>query len=228
MKDKRLRNELKYVIRKTDFAKIRGWLECYVKPDPYTIDNMYHVRSLYFDTLDSKDLQCNLDGLFLKEKFRLRYYMQSGQLRLERKVKIGEKGYKDSVSLSRDEGEKIVRGDFSPLKATGDKMREQFYVKMAAQVYVPKTIILFDRTPYVYGVEDTRITFDTAVSATDVTSAFFDERITSSIPILDGRFGILEVKYNRYIVGVLQEVFAALGTNPVANSKYTLARMYNH
>jgi hypothetical protein len=68
------RREIKYVISVTDFYRLRSYLESYLKPDEYSGETGYTVRSLYFDSYNDRDLFDVLDGLMEKRKIRLRIY----------------------------------------------------------------------------------------------------------------------------------------------------------
>lgn len=54
------------------------------------------VNNIYFDTLDYDDLKANIDGLFHRSKFRIRWYgcEETFYPILEEKIKQGQLGYK--------------------------------------------------------------------------------------------------------------------------------------
>lgn len=68
------RKEIKYVILKSEFYRIRKHLDVLMKKDKHCDIDGYMVRSLYFDSLYNRDLYDTLDGNMEKQKIRLRIY----------------------------------------------------------------------------------------------------------------------------------------------------------
>ena len=68
------RHEWKHELNYLDLLSIRARLRAVMEPDPHTIDGKYYIRSLYFDNPNDKALREKLDGVNLREKFRIRYY----------------------------------------------------------------------------------------------------------------------------------------------------------
>lgn len=57
--------------------------------DSHTINGRYEIRSLYFDNLQDKALLEKINGVNVREKFRVRYYNGDASfLLLEKKSKI--------------------------------------------------------------------------------------------------------------------------------------------
>ena len=77
--DKHYRHEWKHVLHVGDLLILRQRLSAVMDRDPHTINGKYHIRSLYFDNLYDKALREKIDGISMREKFRLRLYM--GMLR---------------------------------------------------------------------------------------------------------------------------------------------------
>jgi len=221
---KKLRKEIKYIISNVDFMLLRPFIEAYISSDQNAENGSYTIRTLYYDNIDSDDLNDNLIGNEIKKKIRLRHYEGTDKFVLEVKHKIGENGYKDQFSLTKEEAKEIVSANYKCLKAKGDAGFRLYY-KMTSEVYRPRSIVVYDRDPYVFTADNTRITYDYNIKATKIVSAFFDPEIYSLTPILEYQLGVLEVKYNDRVIGPLQEVVSRIAKNAVANSKYTLARM---
>lgn len=69
-----------------------------MEQDPHTQDGKYMIRSLYFDDPSDKALREKLDGVNLREKFRIRYYNRDPSLlHLEKKSKHNSLGTKFSA-----------------------------------------------------------------------------------------------------------------------------------
>jgi hypothetical protein len=84
---------------------------------------------------------------------------------------------------------------------------------------------VYEREPFVFLANNTRVTFDYMITRTKVCTSFFDKRIISLSPIIENQLGVLEIKYNDVLIGPLQDLLKKLNIHPVANSKYTLARL---
>jgi hypothetical protein len=223
----KLRDETKYVIHQYDYIKVKPFLESYLSVDPNAVNGKYTVRSLYFDSIDNDDLYDNLQGNEIKKKIRLRHYPGTEKYTLEVKHKIGSRGYKESYRLSREEAEEVAKSNFDCLKSKGDKGMLLYY-EMTTKIYRPKSIIVYDRDPYTFLLDNTRVTFDYNIRSTPITSSFFDQRITSLKPMLDPQLGVFEVKCDKEVFGAIQDIIKKLNIHPVANSKYTLARMIEY
>ena len=68
------RNEWKHLISPSDRAQLRTRLSAVAYQDPHAIDGRYKIRSLYFDTISDRVLREKIDGVSVREKFRIRYY----------------------------------------------------------------------------------------------------------------------------------------------------------
>ena len=68
------RHEWKHAINYTDLLVIRQRLRAVAKPDEHARDGQYLIRSLYFDNARDKALREKIDGVNMREKFRIRYY----------------------------------------------------------------------------------------------------------------------------------------------------------
>ena len=71
--DTHYRHEWKHVINMGDLAAIRARLRAVAEPDPHAVDGRYLIRSLYFDNARDKALREKIDGVNMREKFRIRY-----------------------------------------------------------------------------------------------------------------------------------------------------------
>lgn len=69
-----MRYEWKHRLSPADLPFLRRRLEVVAQPDPHAVDGKYHIRSLYFDTPADTALREKLDGVNVREKFRIRCY----------------------------------------------------------------------------------------------------------------------------------------------------------
>ena len=105
------RHEWKHVLNTGDLLILRQRLQSIMEKDPYAVNGKYQIRSLYFDTLDDKALREKIDGVNMREKFRIRLYnYDSSVIHLEKKSKRNGLGSKYSSNLTAEEAQKIVDG----------------------------------------------------------------------------------------------------------------------
>ena len=99
------RHEWKHVISPADLLVLRQRLPLLMEWDPHATGGEYLVRSLYFDNAADTILREKLDGVNVREKFRLRYYNGDPTfLRLEKKSKINGLCLKQTAPLSPRSG----------------------------------------------------------------------------------------------------------------------------
>ena len=69
--DIRYRHEWKHEISYADLLAIRQRLRAVAESDPHASGGRYLIRSLYFDNAADKALREKIDGVNLREKFRI-------------------------------------------------------------------------------------------------------------------------------------------------------------
>lgn len=218
------RKEIKYPISILDFYRLQKKLECFVQLDPHSGENGYGVRSLYFDSPGDHDLFDTLDGNMEKRKIRLRYYpANTDNIKLEYKCKSGSDGVKHSLTVSKENAQRLINGEYSFLLDLQEPLALKLYTRLMIGGYHPKVIIEYNRLAYTYPVSNTRLTFDSAVSASYVVDSFFDAD-PGLIPIMAPDLGVLEVKYDQFLVGILKELVESVDSSARANSKYAQSR----
>ena len=99
------RHELKYQINPADHHALRQRLRAVMKRDPHTrADGFYTIRSVYFDNYKDKALREKLDGVQLREKFRIRWYNDDlSYITLEKKIKHNDLCMKVGAPLTEQE-----------------------------------------------------------------------------------------------------------------------------
>lgn len=226
---KQYRHELKYVISEGEHKLLSTRIKACLKQDYYASRNggEYNIRSLYFDDPFDSALFEKSDGVASRDKFRIRIYNLSDDvIKLERKHKEGQYIKKDSVSLSRQDYEEIVRGNLDCLKRNDSPFAMQFYGIFKANHLRPRVLVDYTREPYVFPAEDVRITFDknlrTAMRCTDL---FNPHLITYPVWDLRGCM-ILEVKFNGSLPQYVQELLTLGAAQRTAASKYVFCRRY--
>ncbi|MBQ9411906.1 MAG: polyphosphate polymerase domain-containing protein [Oscillospiraceae bacterium] len=219
------RHEWKHELNYLDLLSIRSRLRAVAQPDPHAADGKYLIRSLYFDNLNDKALREKLDGVNMREKFRIRYYNGDPSLvRLEKKSKLNGLCAKLSNPLTAEEAQRIVDGQLGWMLDSGRPLVQELYCKMRCQGLRPKTIVDYTREPFVYAPGNVRVTFDydirTGLRATD----FLDPNCVT-VPAGDAPI-LLEVKWDEFLPSVIRDAVQMPGRHVTAFSKYAQCRIY--
>lgn len=193
--------------------------------DPHARDKGYYtIRSLYFDNLQDKALREKLDGVNQREKFRIRYYDgDTSVIHLEKKVKRGGLGYKVSCPLTAEEAQRIVDGNTLWMASDRRGLVVELYAKMKFQGLRPRTIVDYQRIPFVYGPGNVRVTVDynirTGLNCTDFLNPHCPMAPT-------GQDIVLEVKWDNYLPTIIRHAVQLKGRRETAFSKYGICRIY--
>ncbi len=219
------RHEWKHEITWSDLLCIRSRLRAFAQSDPHAIDGRYLIRSLYFDNSSDKALREKIDGVDMREKFRIRYYNHDTSLiHLEKKSKRNGLGTKYSAILSAAEAQAIVNGEDSWMMDSGRPLIQELYCKMRYQGMRPRTIVDYTREPYIYRPGNVRVTFDydirTGLSCTDFLNPDCITIPAGNVPIT------LEVKWDEYLPDVIRSAVQMPGRHAAAFSKYAQCRIY--
>ena len=106
------RFEHKYRVSEELAAEIENVARFHVDPDRHSIDGVYQVNSLYFDTPDNADAHETDDGIAMRSKVRLRCYSPEPQppFFLELKQRYGSSIFKTRVALDPEDAERMANG----------------------------------------------------------------------------------------------------------------------
>ncbi|MCC8165054.1 MAG: polyphosphate polymerase domain-containing protein [Planctomycetes bacterium] len=217
------RNELKYVLDPVRAARLAGTLGLILDRDPMGGPAGYSVRSLYFDTLDDSDYQDKIDGLESRQKVRIRIYTPEDKTaKLELKRKIGAHQWKRSVTLTREQARRVIAGDYAGVQAELDApFPRQLLSMMELNGYQPKTVVEFRRLAFVANADNTRVTFDSDLRASQSLSDLFTRH--PAYHIIDHPL-VLEVKYTHYLMSHIKFALGLADEVPVSVSKYCLGQ----
>ena len=226
---KQYRHELKYIISEGEHKLLSTRVKACLRQDYHASINggEYFIRSLYFDDPFDTAVWDKTSGVGSRDKFRIRIYNHSDcAIKLERKHKEGQFIKKDSVSISREDCEEIVRGRFDCLKRNNSPFAMQFYGIFLSNHLRPKVLVDYTREPYVFPAEDVRITFDKNVrTAMRCTDLFNPNIVTYPVWELGGCM-ILEIKFNESLPRYVQELLTLGAAQRTAASKYLFCRQY--
>lgn len=162
------------------------------------------VRSLYFDTLGNKDFEEKLAGVECRRKMRLRIYSpQSRTALLEMKQKQGSNQLKRSLTISREHAEELMKGHYEVLLEYSDPFATECYGVLKTNCYIPKVIVEYKRMAFVFKENDTRITFDSNISASKLTGRFLEE-YAGCFPVIHPGCVVMEVKYNNFLLAYIK------------------------
>ena len=222
------RHELKYYITEGDYALLKRKLSLTMEQDAFAKKSggEYFTRSLYFDDRDDSAFREKLDGTDERDKFRIRIYnMRDDVIKLECKHKSNGYIKKQSVNLSRKEYEQLMMGRRGFLLNRPEAFAHRMYLEFAQRALKPAVIVDYTREPFVFPMEDVRITFDkdirTAYRATDM----FDANLPT-YPVIDGGDMVLEVKFNRFLSTYVRSLLQLDRCQRSAISKYVLCRKF--
>lgn len=220
------RQELKFRVSRADRELLLRRLSAALRPDAHSINGVYTVRTLYFDTLYDDALRESMAGDPEKVKFRLRMYnMDDSFLRLEKKVKEGGGGYKIGSRLTRAECEKLIRGDCAFLAEKDDPFLLECYVKRQDGGLRPKEIVSYTRAAYGCAEGNVRITVDSDIRACRFTDAFFAPKLGGA-PVTAEDVCVLEVKFDRFLPDYIPHLVGIGDRAMQAFSKFALGSMH--
>lgn len=224
-----LRHELKYHITPAELTVLRGVLAPVMQLDPNgNENNEYHIRSLYFDTINDDALEEKIAGVGNRKKYRIRIYNFSDKvIKLECKSKYGDLISKQSVSIPRELAEQLIAGDPDGLQRMCHPLLHDVYREMRTRLLRPAVIVDYVREAYIHQAEEVRITFDKQVRTGLYSVDLFNPQIPT-YPVFDDPVEILEVKFDEFLPSYLQSILSGITAQRSAVSKYTWCRRYEN
>ncbi|MBR5312445.1 MAG: polyphosphate polymerase domain-containing protein [Clostridia bacterium] len=220
------RHEVKHEISNHDMLILRQRLRAVMKPDAHAVNGRYEIRSLYFDSLDDKALREKLDGVNVREKYRIRLYNNDPSvIHLERKFKQGSLGYKTSASLTPEQAQAIADGNIEWMSRSTDEVILGFYTRIRNEGLAAKVIVDYTREPFIYVPGNVRVTLDYNIR-TGMSCKDFLNPACVTVPVKDSPC-ILEVKWDNFLPDVIRDAVQLDGRKSAAYSKYAASRMYD-
>lgn len=218
------RHEWKTEITALDRELLRARLDAVLQRDPHTgPDGCYFIRSLYFDNREDTALREKLDGVNIRDKFRIRYYnLDTSRITLELKHKENSLGYKLSERLSIGQTESILRGDTDWLCASEKPLLRRLGESMLHGGYRPACIVDYMREPFIYPAGNVRVTLDYDIRTGLRSTGFLDPGCVT-VPV--GPVCLLEVKYDNYLPDLVRDIVQLGWRRSAAFSKYAACRM---
>lgn len=224
------RHEWKHEISNLDRRVIRARMQAVARPDPHAVGGKYFIRSLYFDSPNDRALRDKMDGVSVREKFRIRYYNgDTSLIHLEKKGKWSSLGTKENAVLTVSQAESICSGivggqDLQWMRDDPQPLVRELYRKMLTEGLRPKVIVDYTREPFIYDPGNVRVTLDydirTGLRRTDFLNPDAVTVPAACDPI------ILEVKWDEYLPGIIRDAVSLPNRRAGAFSKYASCRMY--
>jgi hypothetical protein len=219
------RHELKHEINPLDIKILKQRLSAVLKTEPHGINGKYNVRSLYFDDLYDTALKEKINGVNMREKFRIRCYDgDTSFIRLEKKSKINGLCSKLWVTISAEDAVKILAGNIEFMRTDDRPLVRELYLKMKNNGIKPKTIVDYTREAFVFPAGNVRVTMDydirTGMNCTDFLNS---DCIT--VPAGNPNI-ILEIKWDEYLPDIVKCAVGLESRHSSAFSKYAACRIY--
>ena len=220
------RHEWKHEISHADMLILRQRLKFVMRQDAHGQNGKYFIRSLYFDTPGDTALREKLDGINIREKFRIRYYdLDPSLIHLEKKSKRNGLGKKDSVDLTAAEAQAIVDGNLEWMREDRRPLVRELYEKTRSQGLRPKTIVDYTREAFTFSAGNVRVTLDYSIR-TGLRGTDFLNPECVTVPV-EGDPIILEVKWDAFLPSVIRDIVQLEGRHTSAFSKYAICRIYD-
>lgn len=221
----KFRHEYKFALSTAEYLAIRSRLRAILPHDSHAgPTGEYNIRSVYFDNLDDKALREKLDGVNVREKFRIRWYNNDpSYIALEKKSKINGLCNKVGCLLTKDELERIFSGDYRWMKDCGREVAAELAAKMETEGLRPKTIVDYKREPFVFLPGNVRVTLDREIRGAEFYPDIL-QREAVTLPTV--RNVLLEVKYDEFLPDIIRDIVQLDSRNAGAFSKYGACRGY--
>lgn len=224
MEDK-WRAEIKYTVPTAESRMLSARLSAFMNRDVHGGENGYSVRSLYFDNFYNKVLREKLDGIGIRDKYRIRCYDRDlSFLRLEKKSKKYDRGNKIQCVITKEEVLRLLEGDTDWMAQDERPLIRELFLKMRLEFFRPQNIVEYDREAFTYGPGNVRITFDRNIRGCGDPKQFFREKLPS-VPALHYGLTVMEVKYDDYLPDVVNRTVLTVRKKEQAFSKYAACRL---
>lgn len=218
------RHEYKHEISRSDMLVLRSRLSAVMKKDSHAVDGKYFIRSLYLDNATDKALKEKINGVNVREKFRIRYYnLDTSVIFLEKKSKINGLCLKESTSLTKEMAQAIIDGDYEWMMKSNEPLIQELYSKMMSQGLRPKTIVDYEREPFVFLPGNVRVTLDYNIR-TGLNCVDFLNPECITVPV--GDTVILEVKWDEFLPDIIRDAVQLPSCRTGTFSKYAVCRIY--
>ena len=205
-------------------------------------DNTYHIRSIYFDDLDSTAFYEKVDGIEYRKKYRIRIYnLNPDFIKLECKHKDNTMTYKESMTIAHATALKLINGEVDDM-IIDDSKGSNFYSIDNEEIYLnedsllrrvvldiklkqlkPTIIVDYKRVAFTYPISDVRVTFDYNVKSGNYSDELFSPYI-QTYEMLNENELVLEVKFNEILPTPIATILSTVPSFRQAVSKFAICR----
>lgn len=222
---KTTRYEYKYIISYKDYVQLKPLLEVFLIHDKHGDEEDYPVNSIYFDDIYHSGAMDKAFGNEVHRKYRVRYYENQDQMKLELKEKIGDVSTKYSTYITKEILEALRSNDLELLGPYfEDEIIRRFTLTSQLNHLQPHLNIQYYREAYRDQSDNLRITFDKYLSYSPVDEYDDDDYIK----LMNDAYMILEVKYENYLPKEIKTVLKQFNINQIAFSKYFMGYDQNN
>ncbi len=224
------RHEYKFIISIKQREILKHRLEGLMAVDKNAPEGGYEIRSIYFDDPYDSCLRAVAAGVDHRTKYRIRAYNTSkDEIRLEKKSKVNGMTKKEQASLSMEEYESFLSGDFAapPVLDTEGEAKVLSLFKTLAHLnsFTPKVMVCYYRTPFVERAGNVRVTFDDGIASARDYDAFFDPELLRR-PVMPLGYTLMEVKYDEFLPRYIHDALEIGQLQQTSFSKYDMCRRY--
>lgn len=183
----------------------------------------YSVSSLYFDDWKDSCLRDTVDGIEVRNKYRIRIYNYSLEtIKLEVKEKLDSRIRKKSRKITQDEMRHLMYGECIEDSGIVEDPATLFNLAIRTKGLSPRVIVTYERKAYIYQDGNIRITFDRNVRADEFTENF-GKKVREQNWLRDSD-AVLEVKYDEFIPDFILQILELGNMRQTSYSKYQLCR----
>ena len=220
------RTEWKFICNNYDLDLLQNKIEKVLSIDENTEEEVYHIRSLYFDDYLNSCAFDNDAGASERYKWRIRYYNDNHKLiKLEKKEKRNDLCYKQVGNLNKKQYQMIIDGDIEELMLDSqDKLVQKFCAEYLYRYLRPVIIVDYERKAFVEPISNIRITFDRNIGASLDLDSFMDGDYTC-FPIQESGKHVLEVKFDDILPEHIERLIHSAQLSRNTFSKYYLSRL---
>lgn len=226
---KLLRQEFKFYISIEEINFLRNSLKSFMKLDKNSnkSKNNYTITSLYFDSPNGDAFNEKVDGIYSREKFRIRKYSESEIIKLESKKKVENVISKTSEIIDKNFATNLYKNNHKILDHKNSQFLQKSLVIIKLNGLRAKNIVEYEREAYYLPYGNIRITFDTNLRTYNSNINFF-KKDKIYTPIFHNKINILEVKHSLPLPDHLKFVLKKIIANRCAISKFVLSDKYTN
>ena len=221
-----IRQEYKYYISFQTYLALKSQLGNCMELDENAnrTSSTYKVRSLYFDNIDQNDFNEKVDGIYSREKFRIRSYDESLKVfKFESKKRIDLAIKKTSETLDKKTVDSIISGNYEELLLKDSALLRRAYGKLKGNGYKPRVIVEYDRLAYRLPYNNIRITLDLNLRTYNSCINLINPNIAST-PVFKDNTQILEIKFSGFLPSHLRSLIGKFTSSRNSISKFVLCQ----